>query len=524
MIDDLRLQQDGTTFECDVCIIGAGAAGISIARRFLGGRQSVLVLESGGLGFEESTQALYAFENAGLPRSRDTRFRLFGGTTAAWDGRCAMLSEVDFSPRPWLAHSGWPIGAADLLPYSLAAHGACGLASDDLPTQFARGVGRAFPALAPDKLRLHLWQFGPGGPKRFGTAHREDFESSRNVHVLLHANATRIEAAPGGAAVEAVRIQTLEGKQARVRARFVVLCAGGIENARLLLLSNDVAAAGLGNSRDLVGRFLMDHPRRVAGTIVARDPYRFADAFLSHRLPDGTRLLPGVELSPDLQARQGLLNCGALFFAQTSGESGTAALRRLLGRPEGDSQPGGLLRDVARVMTDLDEVLINARRKVLEPAKEQVSTPQVVTMLCDVEQSPNPASRVTLARDRDALGLNQARIEWQVTEAERRTVRAITVAVGEEFGRLGLGRVRLDEALVPEEGPPDFTEAHHHMGTTRMASDPSQGVVSPDGQVFGIANPYVAGSSVFPTSGHVNPTLTLVALSLRLADHLASQA
>lgn len=523
MIDDLRSLPDGTHLECDLCVVGAGAAGISIARQFLGGQVSVLLVESGGFGFEESTQALYEFENAGLPRTRDTRFRIFGGTTSAWDGRCAMLSASDFPSRPWLPHSGWPITEADLRPYRVAAHDACGLAHDDLPARFANGVGAAAPTLHPDKLRSHLWQFGPGGPKRFGEMHRAELAASRNVDVLLHANVTRLDANSAASAVETIHLRTLEGKSASVRARYTVLCAGGIENARLLLLSNNVVPAGLGNGRDLVGRFLMDHPRQVAGTILARDPFRFADAFLAHRLPDGTRLLPGVELAPALQAQEGLLTCGALFFAQTAGESGTDALRRLLGRSGPAPQSVGLLQDIGRVMADLDEILVNTRRRVLSPAKESVTTPQVITMLCDVEQSPNPASRVTLGQGRDSLGLRKARVEWRVTDAERRTVRALAFAAGEEFGRLNLGRVRVDDALIEADGPPEFVEAHHHMGTTRMASSPVDGVVNPNGKVFGIDNLYVAGSSVFSTSGHVNPTLTLVSLSLRLADHLRSR-
>jgi choline dehydrogenase-like flavoprotein len=521
MIQDLRNTEHGTTFECDVCIIGAGAAGITIARQFIGRATSVILVESGGLEFEEATQQLYAFENAGLPRVRDTRYRYFGGTTNAWDGRCAPLSATDFAPRPWVAHSGWPLTARDLNPYHDAAHAECGLRLSEYTARPGADYGIELPALERARVQPHFWQFNPDGPLRFGVAHRTAFAESRNVRVLLHANATNLQAAPNGGAVEFVDIRTLEGVAGRIRARFVVLCCGGVENARLLLLSNTVAARGLGNGRDLVGRFLMDHPRRASAELVARDDFAFQDLFAGYRHRSGARLLLGVELGPDLMARQELLNCGALFFGTDDESSGTLALLRLLGRRGADDRRSGMAQDIQRVMADLDDVVINARRRFLRPDKDMVIRPRTTTMLCDVEQAPNPESRVTLTRERDALGLPKARLDWRVTDQERRTIRALTIAVAQEFGRLNLARVKLADWLDDQSGPPSYHESHHHMGTTRMAASPSSGVVSPDARVFGMDNLYVAGSSVFPTSGHVNPTLTIVMLSLRLADHLS---
>ena len=523
MIQDLRDAENGATFECDLCVIGAGAAGITIARQFLGRRASVLLLESGGLDFEEGTQQLYEFENIGLPRHRDTRYRFFGGTTNAWDGRCAPLSEADFRPRPWVAHSGWPLTAADLQPYTAAAHEACGLTMREYGAPLAAALDAALPPVDPATLTPHFWQFSPDGPRRFGPTHRAELAASNNVRVLLHANATNLQATSNGASVEFVDIRTLEGLSARVRSRFVVLCCGGVENARLLLLSNTVAPRGLGNDRDLVGRFLMDHPRGVCAEVVARDNYEFQDIFSIYRHETGARVLLGFELGQQVQAEEGLLNCGALFFQTDDEESGTLALLRLLGRPVGKPQTSALAQDVWRVMADLDEVVINARRRVLQPGRDLFIQPRYITMLCDGEQAPNPESRVTLSRERDALGLNQARIDWRVTDQERRTMRALTMAVGHEFGRLNLARMRVGEWLVEHAGSGMYHEAHHHMGTTRMGASPTTGVVTADARVFGVDNLYVAGSSVFPTSGHVNPTLTLVTLSLRLADHLMSR-
>lgn len=523
MIDDLRTVASGTTFDCDLCIIGAGAAGITIARQFLGGPHSVVLLESGGLTFEPETQALYDFENVGLPRIRDTRYRYFGGTTNVWDGRCAQLSAIDFRARPWVAYSGWPINGDDLQPFSDAAHAACGLAVNAQQDQLAALLGITLPDLDGAKLQPRFWQFAPQGPLRFGPAHHAELAASHNVRVLLHANATQLQATPDGGRVHSVDIRTLGGVAGRVRARLVVLCCGGIENARVLLLSNSVAARGLGNDKDLVGRFLMDHPRRACAEIVPRDNYWFQDMFATYRHRTGARLLLGVELSPELQKREALLNCGALFFSKADETSGTLALLRLLGRSASTPASSELARDVWRVMSDLDEVIVNVRRRFLAPGKDVIVSPDSTIMLSDVEQAPNRDSRVSLAGDRDALNLQRARIDWRISDQERRTMRALAVAVGQEFGRMNVARVKLDDWLMAEDSTPAYYEAHHHMGTTRMAANPDSGVVTRDCQVFGIDNLYVAGSSVFPTSGHVNPTLTIVMLSLRLAAHLSAR-
>jgi len=523
VIDDLRERPAGDVVHCDLCIIGAGAAGITIARQFIGGPHSVVLLESGGMDLEPDTQALYEFENVGLPRIRDSRYRYFGGTTNAWDGRCAPLSAIDFAYRPWVENSGWPLTPGDLQPYGDAAHLECGLALNLYQDRLADALGIALPPLDRGKLQPHFWQFGPAGPKRFGPAHREELERATNVQVLLHANATNLQAAPGGRAVESIDIRTLGGVRGQVRPRVVILCCGGVENARLLLLSNSVASAGLGNGKDLVGRFLMDHPRRVCASILPRDAYAFQDIFSGYRNRGGARFVLGVELSPALQERQALLNCGALFFSRDDPASGTLALLRLLGRQGSDHGASDIMRDVWRVMADLDEVTVNLRRRVLLPGRDMVITPETTVMLADVEQAPNRESRVTLSRERDALGLNRAKIDWRIGDQERRTMGALTQAAGEEFGRMNLARVRLEDWLTDAGATQDYREAHHHMGTTRMASGPATGVVDRDCRVFGVDNLYVAGSSVFPTSGHVNPTLTIVTLSLRLADHLASR-
>jgi choline dehydrogenase-like flavoprotein len=523
MLTDFDSLQEGQSLDCDLCIIGGGAAGITIAREFIGSSKTVLLLESGGLDYESATQALYDFENLGLPRIRDTRFRFFGGTTNVWDSRCAELGAIDFAKREWVSESGWPIGIDALAPFSAKAHDVANLRELAIGDQLASILGVPELGLDTQKVRPHFWQYPPGQPVRFGIAYRQQLAQAANVNVLLHANATNIQTAASGREVAQVDIRSLSGRRGRVRARRYVLCCGGIENARLLLASNTVNRYGLGNERDLVGRYLMEHPRAVCADVAAADPYWFRRTFSGYWRPsDGAHFVLGLDLAPELQREKGLLNCGALFYYEDDPASGTKALLRLLGRENIEQSAAQMLSDVRKVMADIGEVVTNARGQVLEPGKDNVVRTKRITVTCDVEQAPNPASRVTLSRNRDALGIPLSRIDWRVSDAERRTILAMMTAVGEDFGRLGRARLRLADWLTDAEAENPYREVHHHIGTTRMSDSAATGVVNADLRLHGVANLYVAGSSVFPTSGHVNPTLTILTLAYRLADHLRS--
>ena len=524
MIADLRTLESGATFEADLCVIGAGAAGITIAREFAGRQTSVLLLESGGLEFEGATQALYDYENAGLPRVPiPSRIRFFGGTTNIWDGRTAPLSDYNFSKRDWVPLSGWPIERAALFPFYARAARIIGLEINQNETEIAPLLETPLPAFDTSKVVPQFWQFKPGQPTRFGQAYRSDVESASNIRVLLHANVTNIQAAPNGGRVEYLDVSTLEGRKAKVRARAYVLAAGGIENARILLLSDGVERRGLGNRHDNVGRHFMEHPQTDAAQALVRDPYRFRTTFSGSwlRRLHNAHVLTGIALSHDLQSRQHVLDCGTIFNYGDE-ETGTAALQRLIAHEYGGDRAAAIRHDVWRVMTDLDGVVVNARQKVMLPSKEAYAAPRNIVLTVDIEQVPNPNSRIMLSegRERDALGLRRTRIDWRVTDLERRTALAFVRAVGEEFGRLGIGRLQIANWLLDDTQPVNFRDVHHHMGTTRMSSNPETGVVSGDCQVFGVDNLYVAGASVFPTSGFVNPTLTIVTLAIRLADHL----
>jgi len=519
MLADFRQIDGGAQFKADLCIIGAGAAGITLAREFIGSGLTVILLESGAIEPEWEIQALYEGESVGQPYDLDvTRLRYFGGTTNHWEGVCGRLDEIDFEARSWVPNSGWPISRSDLDSYYETARKICRLAPLlDGAGEWAR-IGAAPLPFDPRKVQYGFRQ-KRDDPVRFGEEFESELKAAENVQVLFHANVVNIQTAADGGQVEHVDIATLGGKTGRVSARYFVLACGAIENARLLLVSNSVESAGVGNRHDFVGRFFMEHPDYEAADVITED---FESILIPTKRIDGIKHLPYFRAMPEVLAKNGALNALVKVNLVPTSDSGTAAVRSIYkdlvrGRPVDD-----LGEKVWNVLTDLDEVAYNAYRVLIlgqgtRPAIERLEF-QVVT-----EQLPNPESRVTLGPERDALDLNRVRLDWRLTELERHTVAVAAKAVGAELGRLGLARIRLKESLLDKDTFPKVRISYHQLGTTRMADDPRQGVVDSSCRVHGVNNLYVAGGSVFPTGGYMNPTLTIVALTLRLADHLSGE-
>ncbi|HEU4616718.1 MAG TPA: FAD-dependent oxidoreductase, partial [Gammaproteobacteria bacterium] len=272
MIIDARGVAEGTRLDADVCIIGAGAAGITLARELAGGPLDVCLLESGGLTPDARTQALYEGKNVGWPYySLDAlRLRFFGGTTNHWGGVCRPLDDIDFAARSWVPSSGWPFGKAELDPYYRRAHEVCQLGPYDYDVAAIEDASRQRFHLDAARLETTMCQYSP--PTRFGQVYREALERAPNVRTYLYANAVDLVPVESGRALSHVQAATLEGARFTVHARRFVLATGAIENARLLLASNGNRAGGLGNDHDLVGRFFMEHLSFPAGLLVPTMP------------------------------------------------------------------------------------------------------------------------------------------------------------------------------------------------------------------------------------------------------------
>lgn len=522
MIRDLRMLAGGVDLAADVCLIGAGAAGVTLALELKDANVSVVLLESGGLNIERNTQDLNAGEVSGLDYKGLTqgRARVLGGATKLWYGQCIRLDQIDFEKRAWVRHSGWPIAASDLDGWYSRAENFFRIAGEAYDQQIYKRLGIEPPHWNGDRVRTHFTIYSPH--LDFGTLHHAFLERASEIQVLLHANATEVETDATGAAC-AVRVRTLTGQTARVRARVVVLCAGGIENARLLLLSNSSAKQGLGNAQDLVGRFLQDHPNGHTATIATSDVRALNDLFaLQYR--GALRYFPKFPLGDDTQRREHALNCTSHLVFDYPEESGIAAIKDIYRAARRRTLPPNLTTQVGRALRHLPEVVRGTSRRYFK-GKSPLGNPSQIRLQCHTEQEPDPQSRITLSDSRDALGLPRAQVNWRVNQSERHTVSIMTKVMQTEFKRLGLGDVQ-PESWLTEPGndwKSRLTDCFHHIGTTRMADAPASGVVDRNCQVFGVRNLFVAGSSVFPTSGYANPTLTIVALSMRLASHLKVQ-
>lgn len=517
MLQDFRQRDDGAVIETDVCVIGAGAAGIALARELAGSARTVCVIESGGLEAEPSTQALYEGTVVGepYPPLEATRLRYFGGTTNHWGGRCRPLDAIDFEPRSWVPHSGWPITRQDLDSFYARAQVICELGPYEYDPAIWRPLLPGLIALRPDRLVNRLWQLSP--PTRFGQRYRDDLARATNVRVLLNANAVEIVVNDAATAVREVRLKTLDGKAGTVRLRTVVLACGGIENPRLLLASNRVITAGIGNGHDRVGRFFLEHPHAQIAFAVPTAPlerFRVYSGRVKATTAVGTAVIqakPG--LSEAFQRTERLLNgCVDMGFGYDRSE-GYLTLRRVAKTLGRGAMPDDLGGAVLRMVGDLDGLALGLYRRLRDE--------NVFWFGANVEQAPNPDSRVTLDETRDALGLPRVRLDWRLSAIDKRTTRVVCRLVGEELARLGIARMRMDDWLLADDTRwMDLGIRYHHIGTTRMSDDPKHGVVDRECRVHGIANLFVVGSSVFATSGYANPTLTIVALAVRLADRL----
>lgn len=496
MLIDLRQLAGDEQFEADVCVVGAGAAGITLARELSARGRSVLVVESGGMAYEQPTQALYAGSEGGTVLDAKTqylsssRLRYFGGTTGHWNGWCRPLDADDFRLRPWVAPDRWPIDLEDLRPYYERASPVLQISPFDYE-QAAAGIQ---PKLLDDDESFQTNFFHISPPTRFGQAYGEELERNERVRVLLYANLRRIDTTADADHVEELEVVRLDGRAFPVRARQVVLAAGGIENARLLLANRGVQSEGLGNGADQVGRYFMDHPYLRVGYAVM--PYwrhligrNYKKSWVRSR---GNSIHGVLRVRSAVREQQELLN-GLVVF-----------------EPLTDAQSRQLATDIAGFVT-------NQHLLAGHPPPDPGTT-YFGWVLVHGEQKPNAESRVTLDEETDALGMPRSRLDWRLMDEDAASLIKTAELFAQRIGAHSRGRMRL--LATPEDLWSRTQWSWHHMGTTRMHQDPKRGVVDADCRVHGIDNLFVAGSSVFTTSGASNPTYTIVALALRLSDHL----
>lgn len=529
MIRDVDQLDDGAVVRGQVGVVGAGFAGVDLARHLGRHGVQVVLLESGRLDFDPRTQELARFDSVGKPIRQvdphgpvtpylppayrgETRVRRFGGTSTLWTGKWRRFDPLDFQERPWVPHSGWPIGMEDLRPFYDTVgrdYGPADIAA------FAPGeVFRRLATLGAGaglQVSGHIWQ---AETLRLAPRYGPELERAANVDVVLGANAVEVVLADGCQRVRAIAFCSLDGRRFELVADQFVLSTGGLEAPRLLLASNRQLRAGVGNQRDLVGRFFMDHPKHKRGKL--RPGRKLADPVAAFAATQ-PRPRPHVSfaLCDGIQRQQSLLNHAVYLQPRYRYD-----VRYPTGRVEAvrdalrNGRVGRVVPSVVALVRSPDAVRAVVQRRRYRGQGGPIDHYGLTMYL---EQAPNPDSRVRLGAERDVLGVPKLVVDWRLTALDHSSFARTLAALREAFASAGLGQVDFGAEPLTLD---DTVDAAHHLGATRMASSPSEGVVDANLRVFGTSNLFIASSSVFPTGHSAGPTFTILALARRLGTHL----
>jgi choline dehydrogenase-like flavoprotein len=547
MIEGANQVPRNSTLQADVCIVGAGAAGIPLALSLSGKGLTVLLLEAGERTQDPKAQKHYegevADERMHSPLHR-YRLRGLGGSTSLWGGRCMPYDPIDFEERAWVPQSGWPISYEGLLPYYAKANAWAEAGRFTYDARHALpGAEPMFAGFESDIVRTDgIERFSC--PTDFGKRYRKRLEVAADVRVLTGAHVTAIRLDPAGGAVKALEVATLSGNRFQVQAKATVLASGGIETARLLLHSADVVPQGVGNQFDVVGRYYQCHIAGNVGNLVVHGPV--SNVRHGYEIsPEGIYCRRRLAIDAAQQRKHGLLNAVArLHFPKITDPahrngvlSGLFLAKNFISYEYGKrlrdapATPELVARHMLNVISDpLDTTAFLAnwvRRRTLAQRK----FPSVIlrnrtnrfSLEVQGEQQPLASSRVQLTPDVDALGMRKLKVDWRYCLADVESVARTLDLMAAEFARTGIGRFDYNPDTLEEDLMRYGAYGGHHIGTARMGTNPKTSVVDADCKLHSVGNLYVAGSAVFPTSSQANPTLTIVALSLRLADRLVQK-
>jgi choline dehydrogenase-like flavoprotein len=545
MIVSAHVRSPDDMESADICIVGAGAAGITLACELDGSGLKIIVLEAGGLKPVDVEVDSYRGV-ATAPHPDPTQFRrmAFGGTTSLWGGRCIPLDPLDFKRRPYVSYSGWPIRYEEVAKHYPRALDYCdagrfeftATGSLQTSTPTIEGFDGRGEVLTDLIERYSL-------PTDFGKKFRDQLIQSRDVTVLLQARCTRLQKAEGRDVIEFVEYMDETGKMRRVSARTVVLAAGGIEVPRLLMHS-DREGRGLGNHHDLLGRFYSCHFETIYGRLIANGA---SVAFGFEKTSDGIYCRRRMQFSEEFMARHELPNMVfRLHFPDYSdpmhGSSVMSAIylaksllpaeyRTILRHNKAAEDSHANLAHLRNVFTGLPQLLKFAGDWIFRIKLAKRRLPYTLVPNADgsyplefnCEQVPEPSNRITLIRDCDQQGIRRVHVNWRLCDTDIDSACRGFRLLRESINGHSRSRLEFDDEKLRQDIAQSAPLGGHHLGTARMGHSARDGVVDKDSGVFGLQNLFIASSAVFPTSGCANPTLTIVALALRLAEHLKSR-
>jgi choline dehydrogenase-like flavoprotein len=513
--DLIQAQPEPSAQPADICIVGAGAAGILLALELARQGKHVLVLEGGGPSVEEDSQEPYRSEIAGLPHNgiHIGRFRAKGGTTTRWGGQILELDDADFTVRDWVPGSGWPFPKQELAPFYQRALSLEGLGNATLSDPAVWSEIKLSPPSFPDmETFFSRWCPEPD----FSRLHRDALQNSSGIDLWLHANVVAL--LREGSRILGVRARTLSGTEAIFRANQFIFALGGIESCRFFLQPEEAEKPW--NRSGLLGRHFQDHIIAPAATLEPHNPAQF-HAIFDNVFSRGFKYQPKLRLSPQRQAEQRTLNVAAMILYRSDTEAIAGQLkitaRKLLGGKWGQASSSeifNLLRYSPLLARQIYRYSVQHRAYVAPGSRIELGV--------HTEQDPLSKSNITLADTRDSLGLFRTRLDWHVSDNEIDTIRAYV-----QFAQSSLSSIA---RVTPDPDLESYDrfrlkcgDNYHHMGGMRISASPSDGVVDLNLRLHGMDNGYVCSAAVYPNSGFSNPTHTLLALAIRLADHLAAR-
>lgn len=463
----------------DVVVVGAGPAGIALSLKLAKQKKRVLLLEAGGFTpptVKENDPYVGRVLTRPYPLA-DSRLRYFGGCSNHWGGWVRPLDKEDFEENTGIPYSGWPINRQALDQYYSEAHRLCEVQEGSYSPEKISAVENLnlFDFDGSVDFRNSIFRFSP--PTRFGDKYKNEIKNSSFIFCAVGTQLIRIERSENGKCK--LICQDENNNSVIIQSRYYVLAMGGVENARSLLYSNAYKNTGIGG--DWVGRNFMDHFALTTSIVLARNEINY------DRFPDVSgdvmaRISPSREALSQLGASNVMIDIYPVASEQSLGVSYL--------ENHGFSK-----------YTD----------KGWHYALRLVSG-----------QRPNWNSRVRLDQDLDSNGIPRVMLDWNIQQEDFDNAFMFVDKFANTIGATGQGRLKVEMDQAPDISKP-LSVGMHHIGTTRMAKNQSDGVVDSDCKVFGTSDLYVAGSSVFPTSGYSNPTLTILALAVRLADYLSEQ-
>ena len=535
MLIDLNDLDESSKIYSDICIIGSGVAGSILAKELIKTKNRITLIESGDLKPNELAQSLNQVTHVGVPFRKNfhNRVRQYGGACNIWPGRMMVYDRDDVVGRTWINESSWDIDYDDLNYYLNLTGEKFGIPNMDYikPEFWNNKFSHTEKLLFNNeylKPTVALWA---KNIPRFGSTSNfyKNLIKADNLIIYTNATATEIELNEPKTKVSKVKLLNYKKCNFEVRSKLFIMACGGLENARLLLLSNKQNINGIGNNFDNVGRYFMEHPKVVYGQINFNEKINL-DRLIGFPFEYGKCKI-GIKISNKAQRKFGLLNSYLCLEPIVPSAMKNAYLQsiNIVKRIMKKGYSGDRL-DFTKKIAYIPNVIYELPPKEIMPhqmfvfsyylkqiLRQNIKNKFQIINYC--EQEPNPNSRLYLSSEKDYFGKNKLIVDWKVGKREIDSLEFLHNKLDEQLIEHKIGTFN---ERINKETPIAFSDSSHHLGVTRMNNDYKKGVVDNHCKVHGISNLYILGSSIFPVSGHANPTFTIVAMSLRLADHLKS--